>query len=252
MNRQTALTQTHPVDQDDAPLLLQLPNFEGDLGELAQALRSGRLLPQEVDLLAVVRAVLARFDAFVRDDLERATELLPRAAQVVELKTRLLLPRPPRAEVEDDDALEEVLAAVAELEALEEAIAQLRARREERRLLLTARAPTPTYPRRPRPLGVPLARLAELAGRLRTGAYFEFHRDRLSLASAMQRMLSWLLPGRRRLLDELVEGRGWEEKTVYFTGALELVREGKLRLHQEATFGDIEMERLEGAATETA
>lgn len=241
---------TQPFDKDDAPLRLRLPNFEGELGELAQALRSGRLQPFEVDLLAVVRAVLARFDAFVRDDLERATELLPRAAQVVELKTRLLLPRPPRAEVDDDDMLEEVLAAVAELEALEEAIVLLRARREERRLLLTARAPVPDYPRRVRPLGVPLGRLAELAGRLRPGGYFEFARDRLSLASAMQRLLGWLLPGRRRLLEELVEGRGWEEKTVYFTGALELVREGKLRLHQEVAFGDIEMEGVERTGAE--
>lgn len=232
-----------PYDPD-APLVLTLPRFSGTLGELAHALRTERLAPSDVDLLAVVRLVLARFEAFAARDLDRATEALPRAAQVVELKARLLLPRPPKPA--DDEAEAEAqadaLAAVAALEALEEAIAELRARRERRRTLLTARAPVPAYPRARRPLGIPLGRLAELASRLRPNGYFELLPDRLTLAGAMARLLAALRPGRRRTLDELVGDPTWATRTVTFAGALELVREGKVRAHQEEAFGPIELE----------
>ncbi len=226
--------------------MVRFEGFEGTLGELAHALRSERLSPFEVDLLAVVREVLARFEAFAARDLERATEALPRAALVVELKTRLLLPRPPRESGGEDEAeaQAEALAAVAALEALEEAIVELRERRERRRSLLTARAPVPSFPRPRRPLGVPLGRLAELAGRLRPHGYFELTTDRLTLAGAMARLLAALRPGRRRTLDELLGDRSWSTRTVTFAGALELVRDGRARAHQAEPYGTIELEGL--------
>ncbi len=239
-----------PYDPD-APLVLTLPGFHGTLGELAHALRSERIAPTDVDLLKVVRLVLARFEAFAAGDLDRATEALPRAAQVVELKVRMLLPRPPRP-IDDEaeaEAQADALAAVAALEALEEAIVELRERREQRRSLLTAKAPVPDFPRPRRPLGVPLARLAELASRLRPDGYFDLVPDRLTLAGAMARLLAAVLPGRRRTLDEVVADPSWSTRTVTFAGALELVREGRLRAHQDEAFGPIELEGLvvEGA-----
>ena len=239
-----------PFDPE-APLILTLPRFTGTLGELAHALRSERIAPSDVDLLAVVRLVLARFEAFAVDDLDRATEALPRAAQVVELKVRLLLPRPPRPSDEEAEAeaQADALAAVAALEALEEALVELRERRERRRTLLTAKAPVPDFPRARRPLGVPLGRLAELASRLRPNGYFELLPDRLTLAGAMARLLAAVLPGRRRTFDEVVADPSWATRTVTFAGALELVREGRLRAHQDEAFGPIE---LEGLAVEEA
>lgn len=232
----------------DAPFVVALPGFEGSLAELAQALRSRRLAPAQVDLMLVVRDVLARFDAFAARDLDRATEALPPAATVVELKARLLLPRPPRPVEEEDEASRaDALAALAALEALEEAIAELRERRERRRHLLPARAPAPTYPRAARPLGIALDRLTELATRLRPGPYFEFVRERLTVSAAIARILERLLPGRRRAFEELVEDPTWATRTVYFAGALELVRDGRCRLHQATPFGPIEVEGAAGA-----
>lgn len=224
------------------PAVGQGSGFEGTLAELAHMLRTQRLAPSEVDLMVVVREVLARFEAFAERDLELATDALPAAAAVVELKARLLLPRPPRAADDDDEAeRERALAAVAVLEALEEAIAELRERRERRRHLLPARASTPSYPRSPRPLGVPLARLAELAARLLPGRYFELVADRLTVTGAIARLLAWLRPGRRPF-DDVLEDGTWSTRTVYFAGALELVREGRCRLHQDAPFGPLEVE----------
>jgi len=223
------------------PAVGQGSGFEGTLAELAHMLRTQRLAPSEVDLMVVVHEVLARFEAFAARDLELATEALPAAAAVIELKARLLLPRPPRATDDDEAERERALAAVAVLEALEEAIAELRERRERRRHLLPARASTPSYPRSPRPLGVPLARLAELAARLRPGRYFELVADRLTVTGAIARLLAWLRPGRRPF-DDVLEDGTWSTRTVYFAGALELVREGRCRLHQDEPFGPLEVE----------
>lgn len=228
---------------DGSPPAAADPVFEGTLGELAHALRTQRLAPAQVDLLFVVREVLARFEAFASRDLDLATEALPAAATVIELKARLLLPRPPReADGDDELARADALAAVAALEALEEAIVELRERRERRRHLLTARASAPSYPRRPRPLGVPLARLAELASRLRPGPYFELVRDRLTVTAAIGRILASLRPGERRRFDELLDDAQWSTRTVYFAGALELVRDGRCELHQDEAFGPLELE----------
>jgi segregation and condensation protein A len=236
----------------DAPFRVLLPTFEGSLAELAHALRVHRLAPAQVDLMLVVRAVLARFESFAARDLDRATDALPAAATVVELKARLLLPRPPRpVEEEDEAARADALAAVAALEALEDAIAELRERRERRRHLLPARAPSPTYPRAARPLGIPLDRLTELAARLRPGPYFEMVRERLTMSAAIGRILARVRPGQRRDFDELVEDRSWATRTVYFAGALELVRDGRCRLHQPNPFGPIEVEGA-GASSERA
>ncbi len=219
------------------------PAFEGTLSELAHALRTHKLAPAQVDLLFVVREVLARFDAFAARDLDLATEALPAAATVIELKTRLLLPRPPRPSDDDEDqARADALAAVAALEALESAIVELRERRERRRHLLPARASAPSYPRSPRPLGVPLARLAELAARLRPGPYFELVRDRLTVTAAIARILAFLRPGHRRPFDELLEDTNWSTRTVFFAAALELVRDGSCELHQREAFGPLEVE----------
>ena len=220
------------------------PDFEGTLGELAHALRTRRLAPAQVDLVFVVREVLARFEALASRDLDLATEALPAAATVVELKARLLLPRPPREADGDDEELAraDALAAVAALEALEQAIVELRERRERRRHLLPARASAPSYPRRPRPLGVPLARLTELAARLRPGPYFELVRDRLTVTAAIGRILASLRPGQRRRFEELLDDADWSTRTVYFAGALELVRDGRCELHQERAFGPLEVE----------
>jgi segregation and condensation protein A len=225
------------------------PLFEGTLPELAHALRNRRLAPRSVDLLVVVREVLRRFEALAADDLDLASESLPMAAAVVELKARLLLPQRGGGVAEEELENEErgeALAAIALLQELEAAIEALRQRREERRYHLPASAPSPTYPRRPRPLGIPLARLTEIAARLRPTGYFELVRDRLSVALAIRRILARLRPGVREPLEGLVEEPGWGSRTIYFAGALELVRDGRAHLHQGEDFGPIEVEGAGG------
>lgn len=229
--------------------LVSLPAFTGSLSELVHALRTERLAPAEVDLSALVGSYLVYYREVAAHDLELATETLPGLARLVELKTRLLLPRPPR-EVEEDR--EETMEAVLMLEAFEAAIGFLRERRESRRLLLSARTPRPEYPRRPRPLTVKLDRLAELASRHRASSYFELAAPRLTLTAMMARLRERLRALSQGSLQALSESRDWPTLTVSFTAMLELVKEGEVRARQEVPYGPIELERCPEEVREVA
>lgn len=222
--------------------LVEQDRFSGTLSELAQALRSQALPPEAVDLYQLVLAYLAYFERHATTDLELASEALPRLAQVIELKVRLLLPRPPKETEEDEQALAaETLAAVALLEELEEAIQILRQRREQRRLLLPARTPRPSYPRAERPLKTTPDDLARLAGRYRLGGYFELAIERLSLASVSRTLLQTLKKLRQGSLAALLGSREWPVRAVGLAALLELMREGRVTAEQERPFGPIEV-----------
>lgn len=235
-----------PAATEHAPYRVGFAWFEGTLSELAHALRSERLAPEAIDLLALVRDFLTFFEGHAERDLDLASEALPAVAQVIELKARLLLPRPPRVHDEEaDDPRSEALEAVESLERLEGAIAFLRERREQRRFLVRARTRAPAFERRMRPLEIAAQQLAVVAARYRLGAYFEIARERLSVPDAMRRLLTRLRTLRRTDLRALTSPSDWGTRTVYFVALLELVKERRLRAVQEAPFADIELESTE-------
>ena len=230
---------------EPAQFLVEQDRFSGTLGELAHALRTHTVAPSHIDLYQLVRAYLVYFEEYAQTDLDLATEALPRLAQVIELKVRLLLPRPPKEKDDDEEALvEETLAAVALLEELEEAIHFLRRRREERRLLLPARTPRPTYPRAQRPVTSTPGDLARLAGRYRLGGYFELAIERLSLASVSRVLLGSLRRLKRGTLGLLLGSREWPVRTVGLAALMELMREGRVTATQDAPYGEIEVQLL--------
>lgn len=212
--------------------------FTGTLGELAYALRSGGLKPGAINAFDIVQRYLEYYREVSKGDLELATETLPGLARIIELKLRLLLPQPPKTpEAEDEEVIETVLA----LEAFEEAIGFLRAQRETRRHLLTARAPRPNYPRRARPLTGQLGRLAELATRRRATNYFELVSERLTLSGAMTLLREGLKKLGRGTLQRLMDARDWPTVTVAFGAMLEMVKEGEVEVKQDAPYGRLEL-----------
>ena len=235
------------ADRSPLGFVVDQDGFRGTLAELATALRRGRVEPTALDLLRLVEDFLAYFELHAQRDLDAASEALPAVAGVVELKLRLLLPRPPRGEDETECELhDEVTLAVESLARLEQAIAFLQRRREQRRHLVAARAPRIDFPRRFAPTRVALARLAALAARYRESAYFELLRERLSVPEAMRRLLERLGRQTRADLDSLTTPSDWATRTVYFVGLLELVRERRVRADQGAAYQPIVVERLAG------
>lgn len=232
-------TSFQPTPFQVAPFQVETPAFTGSLGELAYALRTGRVLPGDLELFSLVTCYLTHYRLVAERDLDLATETLPALARLVELKLRLLLPTPPKAA--ETEELETALETVLALEAFEGAIGFLRERREERRHLLSAHAERPPLPRRARPLAGKLGRLAELATRRRVTHYFELAVERLTLGAAMTRLRERLRHLGRGTLQTLMDARDWPTVTVAFGAMLELVKEGEVTAVQRSAY-EIEIE----------
>lgn len=219
--------------------------YEGDLAGLARALRSGSITLQQVDLQRLVQDVLAWFHEWYERDPLIASGALPQAAQVVELKLRLMLPRRVEADEDEEGTLfdaTEALEAIALLEDLEDAIRFLTDRRYERRMVVPASAPRPSFPRERSPNRVTPHTLARIASSLRPTGYFEMAKERLTLEKAMtwiQRSIARL--GRFMSLREAAPTDNWADRTVTFAAMLELVRRGDLRAEQHEPYGEIEL-----------
>ena len=246
MTRPTQVSE--PTDLCPKGFTVLTPHFSGSLSDLAQALRAGTLAPDALDILGLVRDYLGYYRRVAGENLELATETLPGMARVVELKTRLLLPRPPK--VKDEEDVAEALEVIDLLAGLEEAITFLKNRREARRVLLPASAPRPDLPRPERPLRVSLTRLAELAARHRPSHYFELAVERLTVAAAMAGLRGALRSVRRGFLRDLLPQPDWPTLVTSFTGMLELVKEGEVRAAQSAAYGPIALELVGEAGAE--
>ena len=232
------MTATAPVV---SPFVVDTPTFTGTLGELAYALRNDSVKPQQLDVFQLVKTYLCYFEEVSQSDLDLASEALPMVARVVELKVRLLLPRPPKKE-DEEELLEETLEVITLLEDLEDAIYFLRQRRAERRIVLPATTPRPDYPRAERPLKVSLDKLQQLASRYSFNTYFEVALERLTMAGAMKKLMTRLKGQRRGKLSDLLEHDTWAVMAITFAGMLELFKEGKLYAVQDEAYGEIDLE----------
>jgi segregation and condensation protein A len=232
-----------PEVQEQQGFMVRQEAFTGSLTELAHALHTRAISPQQIDVLKLVQEYLVYFNDIANENLDLASEALPMVARIVELKVRFLLPRPPKTEEEvEEQLLKETLEAVVSLEELENAIEFLRQRRHERRIVLPATMPRPDYPRAERPIKIGLTRLAEMASRYSFANYFEMAIERITMASGMKHLMQRLRQFLRGKFSDLVDSKDWEVVTVTFSGMLELFKEGKLRATQNEPYGEIELD----------
>ncbi len=241
------------VEQEQQGFFVQQEAFTGSLTELAHALHTRAVTPQQIDVLKLVQEFLAYFNTFADENLDIASEALPMVARIVELKVRFLLPRPPKSEADVvEELLKDTLLAIVTLEELENAIEFLRQRRAERRIVLPATMPRPDYPRTERPIKIGLVRLAEMASRYNFANYFEMAIERITMATGMKHLMQRLRHFVRGSFSDLVDSKDWEIVTVTFSGMLELFKEGKLRATQEEPYGPIELELEQAQEQEAA
>lgn len=235
----TTLAPPPPVS-----FVVRLPTFGGSLAELASALRTGRVEPGEVGLLALTREVLAWARA---QGAEGHPEALPALASVIALKARLLLPAPePDPAPEggwDPDPLDDLVEGVEALAELDALVGFLAARRREREGLIPARPVPLDLPRRERPAqpARSLARLVKAAqNAVRQVEVPLLSRERLSLADALGALRAF---GRRLRTFTFggIPAGDWGERTTYFAALLEGVKEGAFSAEQEECYGEIQV-----------
>jgi segregation and condensation protein A len=107
-------------------LEVYLDAFEGPLDLLLYLIRKANLNILDIPMAPLTRQYLEYVEAMRRGNLELAAEYLLMAAMLLEIKSRLLLPRPPRPETgEAEDPRAELVRRLLEYERMKEAAAKL-------------------------------------------------------------------------------------------------------------------------------
>jgi segregation and condensation protein A len=231
-------------------LELDLDAFEGPFDLLLTLLLREELEPAEVDMAAIVVAFVDRLAEREELDLEACGEFLVLIAALLELKARALFPdeEAELAELEPEEAAEELARRLAEYRRMKQAAAWLadRLAGERDRYFRTGPAPLVRRPERrlalqdPAQLAAALRLLAEPAPQVSL-AHMSLRFPPVS--QFLERFRAVLRRRRRFDFDAEVGELSRVDQAVAFLALLELRKTGEVSLEQAAPFSPIRVSR---------
>jgi segregation and condensation protein A len=233
-------------------LELDLDAFEGPFDLLLSLVLRDELPLREIDLAHIVVAFVEQLAARGELDLDACGEFLILISALLELKARAMFPEEDAelAELEPEEAAEELARRLAAYRRAKEAARLLRERLDERRDLFFRLGPAPLAPK-------PERRLAEqppekLAAALRALAVEPPQPSTAHMALRFPPVSQFLerwraLLGRRARLDfdQEVEGLSRVEVAVAFLALLELRKQNEIAIAQAAPFAPIRISRAD-------
>jgi len=232
-----------------ASLDLDLEVFQGPFDLLLTLVLKEEVDLLEVDLAEIVLAYVEHLEGQGEIDLEAATEFLVLIAALLELKSRLILPREEEEEIELErgEAADELLARMLEYTRYKGAAGMLHERLEAESGFRYRSAPLPKELRR---VSVELAeksyepvQLAKaIGGLLHLPEPISLHHVAKPLVSVEERLshLRSLLSNRGRFsFDEAVQGADRVTEAITLFALLELYKKGEASWEQSESFGPI-------------
>jgi len=224
-------------------LEIVLEAFEGPLDLLLYLIRKENLDIMDIQMAPLTRQYMEYVEAMHTTNLELAAEYLVMAAMLMEIKSRLLLPRPPSAAPIEDDPRAELVRRLLEYERMKKAAQGLDELPQVGRdvIAISVWIEKTVSQRLP---DVNAADLAEawrsLLHRARLTAHHRVTREELSVRAHMSSILRALKERRVVEFSELFDPqRGVPVLVVTFLALLELARERLLEITQSAGFGPI-------------
>lgn len=222
-----------------------LESFEGPLDLLLYLIRRQNIDILEIDVSAITKQYVAYVELMEAMQFELAAEYLVMAAMLAEIKSRMLLPRAPSEEGEDEeDPRATLIRRLQEYERFKQAAEDIDEMPRLHRDIHIARAMAPDRNlTRPEPDVDMKEILLALGEVLRRADMFESHqveREKLSTRERMTQVLD-RLSGKQFMpfiqLFSVEEGR--LGVVVTFLAVLELIKESLVELVQTEAFGPI-------------
>jgi segregation and condensation protein A len=224
-------------------LEIVLEAFEGPLDLLLYLIRKENLDILDIPMAPLTRQYLEYVEIMRRKNLELAAEYLVMAAMLMEIKSRLLLPRPPAAPELEEDPRAELVRRLLEYERIKAAARRLDELPQAGRDLIAVSV----WIDRTVATRLPDVRPQDLAEawrtllyRARLSAHHRVTREELSVREHMSSILRNLQERRVVEFAELFEpARGVAVLVVTFLALLELARELLVELTQSGAFAPI-------------
>ena len=238
-----------PTDLYIPPEALEvfLETFEGPLDLLLYLIRKQNINVLDIPMAELTRQYLGYVEMMRRTQLELAAEYLLMAAVLIEIKSRLLLPRPPAPPGEEaEDPRAELVRRLLEYERMKQAAREIDALPLADRDFATVRIWFERVASARLPNVSPDDLRAAWAGLVQRAKINRHHlvtREQLSVRSEMSRMLKLLQPARYLEFTNLfAEHADVPHLVVTFLALLELCREGLIEVQQAQPYAPIHVQ----------
>lgn len=221
-----------------------LDAFEGPLDLLLYLIRRQNLEILDIPVAEITRQYVAYIDVMQEMRFELAAEYLVMAAILAEIKSRMLLPRPPSEEGLEDDPRADLVRRLQEYERFKQAAENIDTlpRQDRDTSLVQAFLPERTALREPPAVDLRdmLLALHDVLRRADLSIGHAIKRDALSVRQRMGELLTRIGDGKFHRFESLFDpNEGRLGVVVTFLSILELAKEHLLDIVQEAADGPL-------------
>lgn len=222
---------------------IALPLFEGPLDLLLHLIKKDDLNIHDIPIATILAQYLEYINLARELDIDLAGEFLEMAAELVSIKSRLLLPEPEPEAAEEPDPRADLAAKLLEYRKFKEAASVLLQRPLLGRDVFRRQAPT-TASVESETIEVDtltlLTAFQELLRRLPTGRTHEVRQERVGVAERVMELIEGLRGKGERLFESLFEAdRTRGEVVVTLLALLEMARQRLVRIVQQEAHGAI-------------
>ena len=233
------------------PYIVSLKQFDGPLDLLLTLISNAKVDIQDIFVSEITEQYLESMKLVDELDMDSASEFLQMAATLLEIKSRAMLPKPPKPASEDELSPEEALIRqLTEYRQFKEVSARMHQLEEDARALMT-KLPE-EYPLPPPNIeitGLTLEKLfrayqrvlarAERAEAAERMASREIRRDTFTVSGCMARISRRLRGGRFRFSELFGESFTRQEVVTMFMALLEMIRLNRIHVAQAAAYDEI-------------
>lgn len=237
------------------PYTVHLENFEGPLDLLLHLIRREEMNIYDIPIARITEQYLEIIRDLAAVDVDRASEFLVMAATLLGIKSRMLLPKPPKVVVEEEllpeegeDPREELIRQLVAYSQYKEAAQELKEREQQMARVYT-RSLFVEEPEGPAPLrGLSLSDLVKAFEEVlkEEWNWREVPREEIPLREKIREINFRLSrhPSGIRFRELFTRGGSRLEIVVTFLAVLELMRQRKVMAMQGELFGEIIIRRL--------
>ena len=233
------------------PYIVSLKQFDGPLDLLLTLISNAKVDIQDIFVSEITEQYLETMKLVDELDMYSASEFMQMAATLLEIKSRAMLPKPPKPESEDELSPEEALIRqLTEYKQFKEASERMHQLEEEARALMTKMPEE--YPLPPPNIeitGLTLDKLvrafqrvlarAEASEQAENMANREIRRDQFTVSGCMSRIARKLRGGRFAFSELFDERMSRAELITMFSALLEMAKLGRVHIEQQAAYEEI-------------
>lgn len=231
---------------------IRLDAFEGPLALLMHLIEKNQIDIYDIPIAEVTEQYLAYLRALEEFNIDIASEFLVMAATLLQIKSRMLLPKPPVADeaMEEEDPRQELVARLLEYRRFKQAAGVLEDMLHDREKFFS-RPPGEFATKIVLPDGLKIDDLIEAFAAVWESAIDQFafiSREEISVQDKMQDILHLLRSraGRMEFAETFIRSGSKTEMVASFLAILELIRMKRIRITQDRSFGPIYLTLGEG------